>query len=165
MRFYTIDEILTLSSYFNEVLLKYDDFKNVVLSSPLTSKDLCSRKVMKFSEFKEKYKLNYIGYYDDYQKIHGDGESVRPDSELVDKNEIESDLRYPIIILCNDNEKNDNVPEMIHFTELVYTLEHFDDDSLEVIVIDKMIKPISKELLDAVAKYYNVNTYSVSLYN
>lgn len=165
MRFYTIEEVTTLSKYFNDILMKDEDFKNVVLSSPLTSKDLCRRKTMKFSDFKEKYKLNYLGYYDEYQKIYGDGGSVRPDSKIVDKNETESDLRYPIIVLCNDNEKNDNVPEMIHFTELVYTLEHFDDDSLEVIVIDKMIKPLSKELLDAFAKYYNVDTYSMSSYN
>lgn len=164
MRFYTVDEVMTLSSYFNDVLINYEDYKNVVLSSSLSSKDLCSRKTIKFSEFKEKYNLNCTDYYDEYQKLYHEGISVRPDSEIIDKNETETDLRYPVIILCNDVEKNDNVPEMIHFTELVYTLEHFNDDSLEVIVIDKMIKPISKKLLDEVAKFYNIDDYDYTLY-
>lgn len=166
MRFYTIPEIKELSSYFNEEFIKSEDFRYVTFSSSITNIDLCSRKLMLFSEFKEKYKLNCNDYYDDYKNLYSLGESVHPDSNITDINETVSEvkMRYPIIILCNNNEKNDNVPEMIHFTELNYTLNHFDDESLKVIVIDKMIKPLSKKLLDSVAEYYHITDYDYTLY-
>ena len=164
MRFYTVDEVVLLSKYFNGVLLNYEPFKNVALSSTLSSKDLCKRNVMTFKDYKEKYILNCKDYYDVYKNMFSSDESIRPDENILEKNLSESEFRYPIIILCNNIEKKDNVPDMIHFTELMYTLIHFDDDDLKVIVIDKMIKPISKKLLDKVKKYYNIQDYDYNLY-
>ena len=164
MRFCTANEMVELATYFNNVLLKYDDFKNMAMGSSLTAYDLCQKKLIRFSEFKKRYALNCTNYYNDFLDLHSKGKGVRFDRNILEKNSVSNDNRYPVVILCNNTDKNDNVPDMVHFLELEYTLDNFNSD-IDIIVIDKMIKPLSKEFTDKVAEYYNISSYDYGLYS
>lgn len=165
MRFYTEEEITSLVKLFNEEYFKEQSFPEIKLSSPLSEDDLRTSKTMKFSEFKEKYKLN-IGNdtYEISKQIIESGESgINP--EYADYNTYNpDDLRYPFIILCSSFYDDGMHTDIIHYLEYQYTIEHYDDEDLEVIVVDKMIKPFDKTLLDKIADFYGFDNYDFSLY-
>lgn len=165
MRFYTKEESIELSNIFNDNYFADEYYTQIQLSSSITNEDFLSQNVMKFSEFKKKFVLNVNDAYEElstHLDISEEGNGV-PYSTEFNKNMEGTDLRYPIIILCN-NVDTDNVPDMIHYTELFYTLEHFDDEDLEVLVIDKMIRPFDKDLLDRFADYFSIDDYDYENY-
>ena len=167
MRFYTQEESVELSRIFNEELFAEEYYTVIQLSSPITSDDFLSTNTMKFSEFKKKYSLNVNDAYEELASRIGNEEEEGgiPFSKEFNVNvQDNEDLRYPIIILCN-NVEGDNVPDLIHYTELLYTVEHFDDEDLEIIVIDKMNKPFDRELLNRVGDFYGIDNYDYSLYS
>ena len=165
MRFYTDEEIKDLCKFFNEEYLKDGYHDNLFFTSPLSEEDLRTTKTIKFKDFKKKYKLN-IGddtYEPFMDMLNLDKTGVNP--EKADHNTYNpDDLRYPLIVLGFSYLKDEKHVDMIHFLELQYTLEHYDDEDLEVIVIDKMEKPFDKGLLDRVADYYGIDDYDYSLY-
>lgn len=165
MRFYTEEEITTLTKLFNEEYSKEPSFVDLKYSSPLTEDDLRTTKTMKFSEFKEKYKLS-IGddTYDLHRETIKNGVSgINP--EYADHNTYNPhDLRYPLVILCCSYYKDERHADMVHFLEYQYTIEHYDDEDLEIIVVDKMTRPFDKVLLSKVADYYGFDDFDFSVY-
>lgn len=165
MRFYTEEEIKELTKFFNEEYIKDECFAKLEFTSPLSEDDMRTKKTMKFSEFKEKYKLN-IG--DDTYALHMDTvlsgiTGINP--EIADHNTYNTDdLRYPLIILGVSHFKDEKHVDMVHYLEYQYTIEHYNDEDLEVIVIDKMERPFDKNLLDKVADYYGIDSYDFSVY-
>ena len=162
MRFYTKEEAIKLAEYFNTVYKR----DNLLLTSPLTAEDILSQKTMKFCDFLENYKLNYgDDTYEPYLEMLGSKEYGVND-EIAEYNiDNPDDLRYPLIVLGYNTEDVDKVPDMSHFLELTYTLENFSSNTLEVIVIDKMLKPFDKDLLDRYADNYGISDYNYHLYS
>lgn len=126
--------------------LTIDDLTNVALA-----KNKNKIKSSYFSDFKKKYVLHIGDYFDN---------DTSRKSVSFNESNTEEDSRFPIIIVYVDTNGN---PDMAVITEYKTLKENLDNEDMKIIYIDKIKKPVNKELFDEIAKDLDV-AYDYSIY-
>lgn len=156
MRYYTMNELVSVLANWNNYW-KSDkkDSKNYpeIFIEDLTTVALASNKdkikSVYFKTFAEKYPLNIGDYFDKDRTIVG-----------VSEMNTDGDKRFPIILVYTDKK---GIPDMSVLTEYETLKTMKNEEGFKVIVLDKMVKPVKKDILDQMASDLGV-TYFPEVY-